>query len=326
MKRILITGGTGFVGSHAVEAYKNAGWTVRAFIRDRKRLSWLSNLDIELAVGSLTDSESLKLAVDKCDTIVHCAGMTKALHNEEFFRVNGEAVGKLASVASEAGVKRFVLCSSQAAAGPSLTESPRSESEEPCPVSVYGSSKLAGEKALRESVGEMEWVILRPPAIMGPRDWQFLPLFKGIIKLGLYPQFGSGQQLYSFASVFDVVKALLMAGTIEGPVNGTYFVANDDPVDWKVASSEIAGYVSRKVRNLTLPTGLLDMIGTFNDVFAHLSGKPALLSREKVKEILASGWICSNEKIKSEWGFACDYDLRRTLRVTYDFYKSCNKL
>ncbi|MBU0690952.1 NAD-dependent epimerase/dehydratase family protein [bacterium] len=326
MKRVLITGGTGFVGSHAVEAYLNAGWTVRAFIRDPNRLVWLSNLNIETAVGKLSDRDSLKRAAEACDTVVHCAGLTKALHKEEFFRVNGDAVRDFAEAAREQGVRRFILCSSQAAAGPSCSEQPRTEADEPAPVSVYGQSKLAGESVLQEAAGDMEWVILRPPAIIGPRDWQFLPLFKGIIKLGLYPKFGSGRQLYSFASVFDVVKALLMAGTYEGPVNQLYFVAHDEPVDWQIASQEIAGYVNRRVRNLTLPAGLLDMIGTFNDAVASVSGKPALLSREKVKEILVSGWVCSNEKIKRDWKFECDYDLRKTLRITYDFYKSCGKL
>lgn len=314
------------MGSHAVEAYQNAGWKVRAFVRDPNRLVWLSNSDIEIAVGKLTDRDSLRRAAENCDTVVHCAGLTKALHDEEFFRVNGNAVGDFVAAAREQGVKRFVLCSSQAAAGPSLTDKPRTESDTPAPVSVYGRSKLAGETALQDAVGNMEWVILRPPAIIGPRDWQFLPLFKGIIRLGLYPQFGSGQQLYSFASVFDVVRALLQAGTIESPINQVYFVAQDTPVDWQVASQEIAGYVNRRVRNLTLPVGLLDIAGTFNDMLARVTGKPALLSREKVKEILVSGWVCSNAKIKRDWQFSCDYDLQRTLRVTYDFYKSCGRL
>jgi dihydroflavonol-4-reductase len=314
------------VGSHTVEAYLDAGWKVRAFVRDPNRLAWLNDLDIEIAVGALTSQHSLYEAVADCDTVIHCAGMTKALNSEDLFRVNGDAVGWFVEAAREQGVKRFVLCSSQAAAGPSSSDKAIDEDDEPNPISVYGASKLKGERLLKELSGSMQWVILRPSAIIGPRDWQFLPLFQGIKKLGLYPRFGSGSQLYSYICVFDVARALLLAGEINEPTNRTYFVAQSDPVDWKDASQIIGEFAHRKVRNLVLPVRLARMIGVVNDGLARFTKKPALLGREKVSEILASGWICSVRKIEQEWGFKCDYDLESTLRVTYDFYRNLKKL
>jgi nucleoside-diphosphate-sugar epimerase len=326
LKRVLITGGTGFVGSHTVDAYLNAGWTVRAFVRNRNRLTWLQDPSIEITVGTMTDRDSLRRAVEDCQTVVHCAGMTKALRTEDLFRVNGDATGKLTEAAREAGVERFIYCSSQAAAGPATQARPLSEEDEPNPITAYGSSKLSGEVQLRDLAGKMDWFILRPSAVIGPRDWQFLPLFRGVAKLGLYPQFGSGQQLYSFISGLDIARALLIAGETDSPVNQTYFVCHRDPVDWKDASRMIASFAGRKVRCLTLPAGLIEIIGTVNDAISSISGKPALVGREKVREILTSGWVCSSEKITRDWSFECEYDLALTLRVTYDFYREIGKI
>jgi nucleoside-diphosphate-sugar epimerase len=265
-------------------------------------------------------------AAQDCDAVVHCAGLTKTLDPREFYLVNEEGVGKLVTAAREAGVKRFIFCSSQAAAGPSQGGVPVTEADEPRPISEYGRSKLAGEMKVRELAGEMEWLILRPPAVIGPRDWQFLPLYRGVVKLGLYPRFGSGVQLYSFVSVHDLARALFCAGQQVGEVNKTYFVARPEAVDWRDASRLIAGFAGRKVYSLSLPVGLAEIVGTIADVLAPLTGKPALLSREKVKEILAEGWICSSEAIRRDWRFDFEYDLTRTLRSAYDFYKSIRKL
>jgi nucleoside-diphosphate-sugar epimerase len=325
-KRVLITGATGFVGSHTADAYLAAGWTVRTLVRNPDKLGWLSGKTLEIAPGSLTDTESLAKASQQCDVVVHCAGLTKTPDAREFYRINADAVEAFTSIARESGVRRFVLCSTQAAAGPCPTNAAITELDLPKPVSEYGRSKLEGEARLRQSAGSMEWIILRPPAIMGPRDEQFIPLFRAIVRYGIYPRFGSGTQRYSLIGVHDFARALLVAGETATGLNDVYFSAGPDALNWGDAAAIIAGIAHRKVRPIPIPAPVLHSIGTFGEWFARLQHKAALINRDKVTEFLAGDWICSSEKIRQALGFECKQSLEDTLRVTYQSYLDAGRL
>jgi nucleoside-diphosphate-sugar epimerase len=320
-RRVLITGGTGFVGSHVVEAYTAAGWRVRALVRDPNRLKWLKGLDIEIAHGSLSNSDSLCAATDGCAVVVHCAGLTKSIDRSEYYRVNSGATSALIAASRSANVRRFVYCSSQAAAGSAIGKIASDEEDTPNPLTDYGRSKLEGEVRVQQESGNMEWAILRPPAVIGPRDEQFLPLFRGVVRLGLYPAFGNNDQKYSFICVHDLAKALLSAGETDHGYNAIYFVASAEALTWSRAASVIAQLAHRKVRPLNLPKSLLPIAGSVAELISKISRKPALLSRDKIKEILSAGWICSPEKIRQAWRFECKCDVEKTLTETYEFYK-----
>jgi dihydroflavonol-4-reductase len=319
-RRVLITGGTGFVGSHTVEAYLRASWTVRALVRDARRLSWLKELPVEIAVGDVTNPASLPEAVAGCDTVVHCAGLTKAIHAADFFRVNAQGVADLVRVSRDTRCKRFVLCSSQAAAGPSADAQGKREADQATPISTYGESKLAGERELIANAGPMEWVVLRPSAVIGPRDQQFVPLFRAIKSYGVFPRWGTGTQCYSLVYVKDLARALRVAGEVSIGLNSVYFVAANDAVTWSEVSERVASVIGRRVRALPIPLPMIKLATPIMEGVARLAGKPALLSREKLREILADGWICNVSAIECAWGFRCEYDLDTLLRETYQSY------
>ncbi|MBU0509592.1 NAD-dependent epimerase/dehydratase family protein [bacterium] len=323
-ERVLITGGTGFIGSHAVEAFVSAGWTVRALVRNPDRLRWLAGQPVELPVGAVDDPATLNEALAGCDTVVHCAGLTKARRAAEFHRINAEGTRLLAEHAQRAGVRRFILCSSQAAAGPSTEEIATAESDEPHPITEYGRSKLAGERALRETAREMEWIILRPPAVLGPRDEQFRPLFQAVVRHGRYPEFGKGGQRYSMIGVHDFVRALIVAASAETGLNDVYFVANSLSVSWAEAAAIISRLAGRRVRPLRLNPALLSILGMTTEATAWFSGKSALLSQDKLREILAPAWVCSAEKIRRTWNFECMQSCEEVVRVTYEAYRNAN--
>jgi dihydroflavonol-4-reductase len=326
MPRVLVTGGTGFVGSHTVETFLQDGWTVCALVRDRNRLAWLNGLQIQFAEGSLTDSRSLAAACDGCDVVVHCAAMTKAVDPRDMFRVNAVAVGEFVKTAREKGVRRFVLCSTQAAAGPAVDGRARTEDDPPQPISQYGLSKLEGEQLLKDQAGAMEWVVLRPPTVIGPRDLQFVPLFRGITRYGLFPRFGNGKQTYSFLSVRDLARVLVFAAQVNTGLNEIYFAAHDEALDWSQAAMVLADLAGRNVRPLTLNRPLLTMVGGFAEFKAKLTGKPALLGFEKIREILSPDWTCSTEKIRRNWGFKFEWSRDRTLRDTFEAYRDAKWL
>ncbi len=325
-RRVLITGGTGFVGSHTVESYLAAGWDVRAAVRNPKRLTWLANLPAETAQCAFSDQSSLEAAVCDCDVVVHCAAVTKTPRRAEYYRINADAVRNLVIAARNAGARRFVLCSSHAASGPAIDGIASREEDPAQPLSDYGKSKLQGEQELQRHAGNMEWIILRPPSVFGPRDEQFVPLFRAVSRYGIYPVLGGGERQYSYIYVRDLARALLMAGTAEMGANQIYFVAHPEALDWELTANTIAGFAHRRAHPIRIPSFMAYGLGAINDVIAKLTGNAALLSSDKVREMLAAGWICSAEKIHQAWGFMCEYSTEQALRETYDFYRAAKRI
>ena len=156
--KLAITGGTGFVGAHVIDAALAAGHEVRALTRrdqpERDRLTWVA--------GSLDDRPALKLLVEDADAIIHLAGVINAPDAAGFEQGNVAGTLAMLAAATAGGVRRFVHVSSLAAREPKL--------------SLYGASKARAEE-LVESSG-LDWAIVRPPAVYGPGDRETLELFK----------------------------------------------------------------------------------------------------------------------------------------------------
>src|SRR3954470_2428325 len=142
--KILLTGGSGFLGSYVAEQFTAAGHTVRALVRPRSDKRLLEKLPrVELAPGAVEDRASLGPAVAGVDAVVHVAGIVKARKPADFFEVNAQGTRNLVEAAlAQGGLKRFVYVSSLAAVGPSPDGKPVHEDAEPRPVTQYGRSKL----------------------------------------------------------------------------------------------------------------------------------------------------------------------------------------
>jgi len=147
---ILVTGGSGFLGSHVVEHLARAGRPVRALVRSTSDTRFLKTLpNVELVEGSVDDAASVHAAARGVTGIVHAAGLVKAKGPDEFMSVNRGGTESLVAAALEnrATLKRFVLVSSLAALRPSQGDGqPIPEDCEPRPVTDYGRSKLAAER------------------------------------------------------------------------------------------------------------------------------------------------------------------------------------
>jgi nucleoside-diphosphate-sugar epimerase len=169
--RVLVTGATGFVGSHIAEAFVEAGYEVRVGARASSNERWISSLDTERVPLDLDGSaEDLSRAVHNVDVVVHAAGITRARRPGDYYSVNAGGTRSVATAALRAGVRRLVLISSLAARGPDGRDHPDSD---------YGRSKLEAESHLRALSGRMEAVVLRPAAVYGPRDTDLLPVPAG---------------------------------------------------------------------------------------------------------------------------------------------------
>lgn len=195
---VLVTGANGFVGSHLVEALLAKGYRVRCMVRRTSDLTFIQHLPVEWAYSDLGDSAAgdLQEACRDVDAICHCAALTRALKEETLHRVNSQGTVALARAGIEANLnlRRFVHVSSQAAAGPSQgPDDILDESRPRQPITWYGRSKCAAERALLDMADWLPLTIVRPAPVFGPRDRDFFTYFE-LVKWGLNLQLGRSER------------------------------------------------------------------------------------------------------------------------------------
>lgn len=321
--KALVTGGSGFVGSTLCDELQKRGIETKVLVR--KNLGNLAKGKFTPVVGDLRNPDSLERAVQGVDTIFHVAGVVAAKSREDFFSANADGTANLIEAAKKYGkeVKRFVCVSSLAAAGPSIPAKPRFEGEENRPVSLYGESKLAGEAEALKGAGNFEVVIVRPPAVYGPRDKGVFTFFQ-MIQKGILPILGTEKpdpHRYSFIHVDDLVQGIALAGTEKVKSGEIFYLAGDGEYSWEAAMRLIAEGLGKKTFDLRLPIPVLTGAAAICTGITKISGNVLPFSLDKIKEIKAPAWTCSNEKAKKNLNFMPYWDLPRGLAQTGKWYR-----
>jgi nucleoside-diphosphate-sugar epimerase len=321
--KVCLTGGNGFVGSHILDGLQKAGMKSVVLLRRTGDTRFIArHLDhVDICYGSLGDLDALTTALHGAEAVVHCAGKTKVTRNSEYDEINDAGTQHIvAAVNSHArSIRHFIHISSLAVSGPGTMTQPARESAPPQPVSAYGRSKLAGETAVRKNC-RVAWTILRPAAVYGPRDRDFLNVFKAV-KLRLMPLFDGGHQPLSLAFAPDVATAVLACLGREKAYGKIYHVAATLPCSNQELLQEIAAQMVVRPWRVTLPRAVLYPLGGLQEVLARLTGRPSILSRDKVREILAPGWVCATEKIEDDLGFSAPTPLYQGVAQTLDWYR-----
>ncbi len=320
--KILLTGASGFVGSHILDSLRRRGLDTALLLRPTSNRRFISPHlpDVEVRPGSIGDPDSLTYAMADITHVIHCAGVTKAVRTTGFYEVNQAGTRNLVSaVNGQVGrVQRFVHISSLAAVGPARRERPAREDDAPQPVSEYGKSKLAGEHEVRNHC-RAEYVILRPPAVYGPRDAEFLRLFRAV-KNHLLPKPGGAQAL-SMVFVRDLAEAVVTCLTHPAAAGKTYFVAAREVVTARAMAEEIAAQMKVWTLPLPLPTALLWPVCLAQELASRLTGKPKVLSLQKFAELRAPGCVCDPTRLERETGCACLTTLKQGIAETLDWYR-----
>ncbi|MFO7714059.1 MAG: NAD-dependent epimerase/dehydratase family protein [Desulfosarcina sp.] len=303
------------------------GVQVRCLVRDMRRLGWVKNLPVEFVVGNCQEKRSLKQAVQNVDQVFHLAGAITAIKEKTYFEVNGLGTENLvqACLENNTRLKKFIYLSSQAAAGPGRNGGRKSESD-PCePVSPYGKSKLLGEELALSHSHELPLVILRPCAVYGPRDKGFYALFKCLSRR-IKPCLSDHDQCISMCYVQDLVHAILLAAEAH-TMNGEVFFLSDG-YDYRMEEigDAFAQAMELSARPLRLPGQVLFGLAFFAECCARFTGKPSILSRGKVREMICKNWLCDTTKAKTLLGFKPRIALARGAELTVAWYKNENWL
>lgn len=318
---MLVTGGTGFIGTHLVRRLLASGQAVRCLVRRQARPRNLP-AGAEAAYGDLSSGEGIQEALRGADTVIHLAGVTKALSPADYYTGNARATRNLAGALS-GHPTRLVHVSSLAAIGPSMDGNPVAEDAVPHPLSHYGKSKLEAERAVRELAPDA--VIVRPPVVYGPGDTDVFQLLKSISK-GLVIQIAGGERWFSAIYVKDLVDGLMVAADSTGGTGRAYFLAHAKPNSWSQFGEAAARIMNRTPRVLKVPAAVARAAGWGAEIWSQITRKPGIVSREKVEEARCEFWTCDVRRAASELGFEAPTSLEQGLAETMAWYKEAGWL
>ena len=316
----MITGATGFVGSHIAEAFVGAGYRVRCGVRATSDTRWISDLPVELVPLDLSRPEDFDGALEGADVVVHAAGITRAQREEDYFLVNAEGTRRLAEAAAGSRVRRFVLIGSLAARGPDGLARVDGRDH---PESAYGRSKLEAEAylhALDERI--IDAVALRPVAIYGPRDTDFLPLLKmacrGFLVL-------SGEGLLQPVYATDVARAALAAA--RKPVGfGPYPVAESASYSWQDVTAGLDAALGRRIHVVRLPAAAFELAGRAAERVAKARGSVPIFDERRARDLTVHTWTCDPSGTERALGWRAEVSLVEGLNLTARWYQKAGWL
>jgi nucleoside-diphosphate-sugar epimerase len=317
-----VTGGTGFIGSLLVEQLVQKNWEVYCLVRKTSSLKWLQKLPVQLVQGDLFAEESLAATLAQATHVFHLAGATKGLTSADYFRSNSEATRALLQACAHHAkhIERFVYVSSIAAAGPSREGHHVTEDETPRPISVYGRSKLEGERACAEFANKLPLTIARPPIVYGPRDRDVYEYFKQV-RLGVRLRPGRQKRVYSLIHVQDLAAGLITLAQHPRAAGETYFITNPEPVEWVQLGLAIGRALQKRTIQITVPVFVTSIIAALSELAAFIVRKPGLLNFDKVREMRETHWTFSGEKARAQLGFTPSLSLEEGLRQTVEWYR-----
>lgn len=321
--KALVTGATGFVGSHLTEVLLRRGSEVTALARSPRKAEALAAQGVRVVPGDLHDTSALERAASGQDVIYHVAGLVAARDEAEFLRANREGTRNMLAAAARAGTSRFVLVSSLAAAGPSPRGTPLNGRETPSPVTAYGRSKLAAEELVKGSA--LRWSVVRPPIVYGPRDREILKVFR-LARLRVAPVFGDGAQELSAVHAADLAGALIAVGGSTATVGGTYTACHPEVFTAAEFGSAIGGAMGCSVTTVRIPRQVGRIVLTLTGMTARLARQATILTADKANEFFQPAWTGDPAPLTRDSGWSASYDLKRGLADTYRWYRQAGWL
>ncbi len=310
MRRALVTGATGMLGSYLVQRMIERGYTVRALVRSPDKAQWLRDVGAQIVQGELSDASTLVSAADGCDIVAHAAAALGPQSDWESFRLgNVQGTDNVVHACEHAGA-RLVHISSTAVYGGSRYEMAPVSEHAVLPrlpdADAYGRSKQEAERLVMEAQtsGRIWATIVRPPVMYGERDRQFIPRIGAVMTRGVFPLFGGGETTLPVVHANAVAEGALLAAQTDLANGRIYNLTTDFPLTVARLVSLASAGLGRRVR---APVLSIDSSRVFfrvlrvslravgrADLAAHAPGTLEMLTRDNpfssARARLELGW------------------------------------
>jgi nucleoside-diphosphate-sugar epimerase len=321
--KILITGATGFIGSHIAERLHARGHAIRAIVRKSSDRKWLAGVPVDYREGEYADAGFLQEAVEGAEMVYHVAGVTKSKTREGYMTGNVTVTRAMldAAAAAGAGLRRFVHVSSGAAVGPAPPGGAVDETAPFHPITTYGVSKMEAEKACLAAAGRLPVTIVRPPAVYGPRDTDVFEFFRTMAK-GIQPLIGFREKRVSLIHVSDLVDGIILAGEHPRSAGETYFITGPKAYSWLEVGAVTSAVTGRKAFRVRIPEWCVYALAAAAQFAASFGSKPAVLNLEKARDVVQDAWVFDGSKAARELGFREKLSLEDGVRDTVSWYRS----
>jgi dihydroflavonol-4-reductase len=320
--KALVTGSTGFIGSHLVEALLEKKIETTCLVRMDSNLKWIKDLPVHFIAIQDFEKNSLIKAVKGMDYIFHVGAVIHARSPEIYRQVNVQNTEMLLKACEQANPKitKFVLVSSISAAGPGNKGVYRCEKHRNHPVSDYGRSKLMAESAVLEHRKRIPVAIIRPPNVIGPRQKELYDVIR-LIKKRLIPQIGNGDKQTSICYVEDVVQAMILLAEKKEANGQIYCVTDGQTYAWREITGQIAIQLGIGRISIKIPLSMQKIIVSISGAVCVLLKKPASINGDMIQQSMTSYWLFDDSKIRKELGFQSKTGMPAAIRKTIAWYR-----
>lgn len=294
-----ITGASGFIGSSLIKLLNQKGYKPYALLRKTSQLDLLDGADYLPVYGDVTSDDVMLQLPVTVNIIVHCAGAIKAIRQDKFITDNALGTLNILRGAQKhlTNLKRVILLSSQAAAGPSQLHEFKCETAMCHPVSQYGISKARMEEDVLKRFADMPLVIVRPPTVYGPGDRESLAFFK-MVKSGFVPCVNKNRMMMSFIYIDDLLEGLYRLATAAHVPDQLYHMTSQDEVMLADFLKMIANHMQKRYVTLNIPKCLVSVAANISLIISRLTKKPSMLNPDKVNEMNELRWVISGERLR----------------------------
>ncbi|MEA3267424.1 MAG: SDR family NAD(P)-dependent oxidoreductase [Candidatus Fermentibacteria bacterium] len=286
MSKVLVTGANGFIGSHLVEKFLNEGHDVYGLVRPTSDLTLISDMEVSLRYGDITDYSSVEKALYDIDIVVHNAGLASDWGSLELFRkINLEGTRNVAEAAMAGGISRIVYMSSTAIHGFNHS-SPQSENDKKNPVFNYGVSKLEAENWIMDfgDKNGIEVTSIRPGNVFGPGDHTFIEKYMKALASGKIAYVNSGLSLTCPTYVENLVHGVYLASVHEKAPGHAFIITDGLQINWKQFTEAIADEMHLPYPKLSIPLGVSLVLASFTEKTYKLfrSGHAPLMTKYRM--------------------------------------------
>ena len=320
MKKIAITGSNGFIGSTLTRILKKKNYDVISLVRHGSNIELLPE-DSNIVYIDYHKPDKIAEILKDVEILIHTAALTRARTWQQFKEINVDLTEKLVDIFNETkSLKQFVFISSQAASGPAKNKIiPKIESDECKPISIYGKSKFLAENIIKEKA-KKPWTIIRPVAVFGPGDKDFLQYFK-LMKSHLAFITGFKKKYINLIYVNDLAEIISKTLGNEKAYNQVFFASNNEAYSLENFIQNLGSVMNTYSITIRVPEFLSYLIALIGEFLSIFSKKPPIINREKIKELKEAYWLVNNEKANKLLDFNPSENIVQNLQTTYNWYK-----